>query len=93
MGDVQEYIDYYSIQHVAEALKPHAINRLLCQPELTEYRIDWYSKHGAAWFTVKKASTERAGAPKTSRRYNTEEVQGEVAGGVSHDPTSTSRVS
>jgi hypothetical protein len=70
MGDVQEYRDT-STQQVAEGLKLDAINRLLCQPKLTEYRIDWYSKHGAAWFTVKKASTERADVPKTSRRYNT----------------------
>ena len=70
IGDVKEYRDA-SIQHVAEALKSDAVNCFFRQSELTEYNIFCYSKHGAAWFTVEKASTKRVGAPKTRRRYNT----------------------
>jgi hypothetical protein len=69
-GDIKEHRDA-SIQQVAEALESNAINCFFRQPELTKYRIHWYSKHGGAKFTVEKASMETAGAPKTKRRYNT----------------------
>jgi hypothetical protein len=69
-GDIKEHRDA-SIQQVAEALESNAINCFFRQPELTKYRIHWYSKHGSAKFTVEKASMETAGAPKTKRRYNT----------------------
>jgi len=74
MGDVTEYSDasHASIQQVVEALnKSDAINCFFRQPELTEYEMHWYSKHGAATFCVEKESMERTVAPKTRRRYNT----------------------
>jgi hypothetical protein len=61
-----------SVQPVGESVRSRAINCFLHQPELTNYKMHWYSTHGSAWFDVEKQSSgsEGAGAPKT-RRYHT----------------------
>ncbi|WVZ61712.1 hypothetical protein U9M48_011542 [Paspalum notatum var. saurae] len=64
IGNVIEHRDT-SIQQMLETIKSDAINCLLGQPKLTEYRLDWYSRHGAAGFHVQKPIIER-----TRRRHN-----------------------
>ena len=90
MGDVTEYSDasHASIQQVVEALnKSDAINCFFRQPELTEYEMHWYSKHGAATFCVEKESMERTVAPKTRRRYNTRASEQVARSPVTTQPT------
>jgi hypothetical protein len=70
IGNSEEKWDV-SIQQGALTVRSKAINCFLRQPELTDYRMYWYSRHGGALFVVEKPSTERAYAPKTRRRYNT----------------------
>ncbi|WVZ61696.1 hypothetical protein U9M48_011528 [Paspalum notatum var. saurae] len=49
IGNVIEHRDT-SIRQMVETIKSDAINCLLGQPKLTEYRLDWYSRNGAAGF-------------------------------------------
>ncbi|XP_066393147.1 uncharacterized protein [Miscanthus floridulus] len=69
--DVKKCLDDVSLQEVAETIKSNAINCFSRQPELREYRIDWASRHGGAWFIVEKGSVETAVVPRTRKRYNT----------------------
>lgn len=64
-GNVQERRDSSSIQELAQTMKADAVNCLLRQTELKEYRIDWHSKHGVAGFHVEKPRIERT----SSRGY------------------------
>jgi len=60
IGDATEYRNASSIQQVVETIQSGAVNCFSCQPELAKYRMDWFGKHGYAWFVVEKSSSERA---------------------------------
>jgi hypothetical protein len=60
IGDATEYRNASSIQQVAETIQSGAVNCFSCQPELAKYEMDWFGKHGFAWFVVEKSSAERA---------------------------------
>jgi len=60
IGDATEYRNASSIQQVVETIQSGAVNCFSCQPELAKYGVDWFSKHGFAWFVVEKSSSERA---------------------------------
>jgi len=60
IGDATEYRNASSIQQVVETIQSGAVNCFSCQPELAKYRMDWFGKHGLAWFVVEKSSSERA---------------------------------
>jgi len=59
IGDAREYRNASSIQQVVETIQSGAVNCFSCQPELAEYRTQWFGKHGFAWFVV-ESSSERA---------------------------------
>ena len=58
IGDATEYRNASSIQQVVETIQSGAVNCFSCQPELAKYRMDWFGKHGYAWFVVEKSSSE-----------------------------------
>lgn len=60
IGDATEYRNASSIQQVAETVQSSAVNCFSHQPELPKYGMDWFGKHGFAWFVVEKSSSERA---------------------------------
>ncbi|CAN6170754.1 unnamed protein product [Urochloa humidicola] len=69
-GDDEERGDV-SIHKGGETLRSKATDFFLRQPELTEYRMLWISKHGVVGFFMEKpAVSKRACAPKTTGRMS-----------------------
>ncbi|CAN6202909.1 unnamed protein product [Urochloa humidicola] len=69
-GDDEELGDV-SIHKGGETLRSKATDFFLRQPELTEYRMLWISKHGVVGFFLEKpACSKRACASKTTGRMS-----------------------
>jgi hypothetical protein len=60
IGDATEYRNASSIQQVVETVQSRAVDCFLRQPELVEYLMNWFGKHGFAWLVVEKSSSETA---------------------------------
>jgi hypothetical protein len=58
IGDAREYKNASSIQQVAETIQSGAVNCFSRQPDLAKYEMDWFGKHGFAWFVVERSSFE-----------------------------------
>jgi len=52
--------------------RSRSVEFLIRQPEVKDYRVSWYSRHGSAEFEVEKPRIDMAAVPKASgSRYNT----------------------
>jgi len=52
--------------------RSRSVEFLIGQPEVKDYDVSWYSRHGYAYFEVEKQRIDMAAVPKASgSRYNT----------------------
>ena len=51
--------------------RSRSVEFLIGQPEVKDYDVSWYSRHGAAFFIVEMQRIDMATVPKASGRYNT----------------------
>lgn len=58
IGEQREDMNGTSVQQMGEMVLTNAITCFIRQPELTDYRLDWVSPHGAARFVVEKPLAE-----------------------------------
>jgi hypothetical protein len=60
-----------SLQEMDETVRSKAIKHYICQPDLAEYAMAWYSGHGGAYFSVRKSGTETARTHKVDCGFET----------------------
>ena len=61
-----------SIQQTVDMTRSRSVEFLIRQPEVKDYNVYWYSRHGVAYFYVEKQRIDMAAEPKASGRYNTQ---------------------
>ena len=73
MGSKNELFPFGSIEQTVDMTRSRSVEFLIGPPEVKDdYKVSWYSRHGSAYFKVKKQRIDMAAVPKASgSRYNT----------------------
>jgi len=72
MGSKNERFPFGSIEQTVDMTRSRSVEFLIGQPEVKDYDVSWYSRHGYAYFEVEKQRIDMAAVPKASgSRYIT----------------------
>jgi len=71
MGSKNERFPFGSIEQTVDMTRSRSVEFLIRQPEVKDYTVSWYSRHGYASITVEMQRIAKAAVPKASGRYNT----------------------
>jgi len=72
MGGKIEYFPFGTIEQTVDMTRSRSVEFLIGQPEVKDYDVSWYSRHGYAYFEVEKQRIDMAAVPKASgSRYIT----------------------
>ncbi|KAL6848645.1 hypothetical protein ACP4OV_021228 [Aristida adscensionis] len=61
-----------SLEKIHETVRSKAISCYIRHPDLRDYRMGWYSGHGAVYFTARKSGSEVASASESGSRSKTQ---------------------
>ncbi|XP_039795295.1 uncharacterized protein LOC120660728 isoform X1 [Panicum virgatum] len=71
IGSKNEDFPFGSIEQTVDMTRSRSVEFLIHQPEVKDYNVYWFSRHGVAYFYVEKQRIDMAAEPKASGRYNT----------------------
>jgi len=71
MGSKNERFPFGDIEQTVDMTRSRSVEFLIRQPEVKDYNVHWFSRHGHAYFYVEKQRIVKAAVPKASGRYNT----------------------
>ena len=71
MGSKNEEFPFGSIEQTVDMTRSRLVELLIRRPEVNDYVLYWFSRHGAAHFRVEKQRIAKATLPEASGRYNT----------------------
>lgn len=66
-----EHHPFGSIEQTVDMTRSRSVDCLIRRPEVKDYVVCWYSRHGSAWIGVEKSRIDLAAVPKASGTYNT----------------------
>jgi len=71
MGRKNERFPFGDIEQAVDMTRSRSVEFLIRHPEVKDYKVYWFSRHGAAYFIVEMQRIDMATVPKASGRYNT----------------------
>jgi len=71
MGSKIECFPFGDIEQTVDMTRSRSVEFLIRQPEVKDYEVNWFSRHGIAFITVEKQRIAKAAVPEASGTYNT----------------------